>query len=153
AAELVAVVLAAQCQKQRAGLPRIHVRVPRGGAALVAPRAPHHDVGAAIAVEVADSGRMTPEALIASRGVHLLQHAPVASRVDARDAGAGGAAGDDVGNAVVIGVPGSFDSGAELIPGRTVCAPQQPVAAGGVDIDPAGTAFAVSGGRGDDIID
>ena len=65
------------------------------------------------------------------------------------------AAGDDIRNAIVIGVAGCLDASAEFVATGAVRAPQQPAARSGVDIDTArvGVPLPVGRGRGHDVID
>ena len=68
---------------------------------------------------------MVAEGLIRARRVEFVQHPPVAPGIDARDPARPGTAGHHVGDAVVVGIAGGLNTGAELLAGKPVGTPQQ----------------------------
>src|SRR4029078_10027000 len=153
AADPVAGALARQRQEHVAGLSRVDVgaagALSRG---IVAGRADSH-VRAAVAVDVADALRMSAEVVLFVLGAQCLQDATVAAGVDLRVAAAR-RGGDDIRDAVLVGVACRFDTRTELIAFAAVGGPELFARLGGIDIDaPRGVRRPRGRCRGDDVGD
>src|SRR6185436_3435068 len=133
-AETIAVAIARQRQDRGAGPARVDIGASR--AAACAWRA-DDDVGAAVAIDVADAGGVQPERVVCALAAHGEEDAAVAPRIHAGVA-SGGRARDDVGNAVGVGVASPFDAGTELVAGReAVGRPEARAGPRRVHVDPA----------------
>lgn len=127
-------------------------RVDEGRARAAAGGADDH-VGVAVAVQVAGGGHMDAEGPGALRRLEGPQEPAVPACVEAGPPAAprrAGGAGDHVGDAVAVRVPGGLQARAQGVPGLAIRGPDPAARPPGIDVDPArGGPAQGLGGRGD----